>query len=96
VPLLVVLGLGLVYSRFADNPHAAGALRGMGAVAAGLITATGLKLMTALKNNPLGIPLASALGIATFAAIAWLRLPLVWVLLGLGGFACVLVYRRLG
>src|SRR4051812_33781564 len=56
-PLLVVLGLALVYAQFADNPQVAGALRGMGAVAAGLITATGLKLMSAVRNHPLGIAL---------------------------------------
>jgi chromate transporter len=55
VPLLVVLALALVYAQFAGNPHVAGALRGMGAVAAGLITATGLKLMGALKKHPLGV-----------------------------------------
>src|SRR5687768_9811841 len=32
VPLLVVLALALVYAQVADNPHVAGALRGMGAV----------------------------------------------------------------
>ncbi|MDO8370827.1 MAG: chromate transporter, partial [Polaromonas sp.] len=50
VPLLVVLLLALVYAQFAGNPGVAGALRGMGAVAAGLIAATGLKLMGALKT----------------------------------------------
>ena len=94
-PLLVVLALALVYAQFADNPQVAGALRGMGAVAAGLITATGLKLMTALKRNPLGVPLCIAFGIATFAGIALLRWPLVYVLLGLGGLACVLTYIRM-
>ncbi len=44
-PLAVVLGLALLHARFADSPQLAGALRGMGAVAAGLIIATGLKLM---------------------------------------------------
>ena len=39
VPLLVVLCLALVYAKFADNAQVAGALRGMGAVAAGLIAA---------------------------------------------------------
>jgi chromate transporter len=34
-PLLVVLALALVYAEFAGNPQVAGALRGMGAVAAG-------------------------------------------------------------
>ena len=94
-PLMVVLALAIVYSQFANNPQAAGALRGMGGVAAGLITATGLKLVPALKKNPLGMPLACVLGALTFVAIAWLRLPLAWVLIGLGGIACVLVYRKL-
>lgn len=95
VPLLVVLALALVYAHFADNPQVAGALRGMGAVAAGLITATGLKLFGALRRHPLGVPLCIALGITTFVAIALLRWPLVWVLLGLGGLACVLTWRKL-
>ena len=56
-PLLVVLALALVYAQFAANPNVAGALRGMGAVAAGLITATGLKLLPALRRNVMGLPL---------------------------------------
>ena len=95
-PLLLVLVLALVYARFADVPEVAGALRGMGAVAAGLVTATGLKLFAALGKNPLGMTVCTALGLATFACIALLRLPLAWVLLGLGGLACGLAWRRLG
>jgi len=95
-PLVVVLGLALVYAQFANVPEVAGALRGMGAVAAGLVTATGLKLFGALKKNVLGLPWCIALGVASFAAIAVLRLPLAWVLLALGGLACVLAWRRLG
>jgi chromate transporter len=96
VPLLLVLVLAVVYAQVADNPQVASALRGMGAVAAGLITATGLKLGGALKKHPLGLPISLAFGAATFAAIALLRWPLVYVLLGLGGIACVLTYRRVG
>ena len=95
VPLLVVLGLALVYAQFADNPQVAGALRGMGAVAAGLITATGLKLMSALQKHPLGLALCALLGALAFVAIALSKLPLAWVLFGLGGVACVLTYRKL-
>lgn len=94
-PLLVVLLLALVYAQFADNPHVAGALRGMGAVAAGLVTATGIKLASALQKNVLGLPLASAIGVLTFLCIVGFKLPLAWVLLGVGGIACVLAYRRL-
>jgi len=96
LPLVLVLMLALAYSQMAGHPAVAGALRGMGAVAAGLILATGLKLIPALKANPLGPVLCAALGAACFAAIAWLRWPLLPVLLGLGGLACWLAYRRLG
>jgi chromate transporter len=95
-PLFVVLALGMVYSEFAGNPHVAGALRGMGAVAAGLITATGLKLASALRTHPLGLPLCLAIALACFASVALLRLPLVYVLVVLGGLACAMTYRRLG
>jgi chromate transporter len=91
----VVLALALVYAQFAADPQVAGALRGMGAVAAGLITATGLKLIPALKKNVLGLPLCGALGVASFVAIAWFKLPLAWVLIGLGGIGCLTAYRRL-
>jgi chromate transporter len=93
-PLLLVLGIALVYAQFADNPHVAGALRGMGAVAAGLITATGLKLIGAIKQHPLGVPLCVVFGIAAFVGIALLRWPLAWVLLSLGGLSCFLTWRK--
>jgi chromate transporter len=93
-PLLLVLGLALVYGHFADNPHVASALRGMGAVSAGLITATGLKLASALKRHPLGVPLCVLFGAGAFVGIALLRWPLAWVLLGLGGLSCFLTWRK--
>lgn len=95
-PLLIVLAIALLYAQYASHPGVAGALRGMGAVAAGLIVATGLKLLPALKKNVLGRHASTALGLTCFGAIAVLRWPLAWVLLGLGPLACVLAYRRLG
>lgn len=95
-PLAVVLVLAVLHANYADNPQLAGALRGMGAVAAGLITATGLKLFPALRRNPLGMAVCIGFGIACFTGIALLRLPLAWVLLGLGGAACLLTWHKLG
>jgi len=95
VPLVVVLLLTLVYAQYAAHPGLAGALRGMGAVAAGLITAAGLRLLSTLKTNPLGVPVCIAFCSASFAAIAIFRLPLLYVLPVLGGVACVLAYRRI-
>jgi len=94
-PLVIVLLLALVYAQFAGNPGVAGALRGMGAVAAGLIAATGLKLFGALLKNVLGLRLCIAFGVVCFVAIALLRWPLAYVLLGLGGSACLLAWHKL-
>lgn len=95
LPLVLVLILAVLYAQFAGHPGVAGALRGMGAVAAGLIAATGLKLFGALQKNVLGMRLCVGLGVLCFAAIALLRIPLAYVLLSLGLTACVLAYRRL-
>lgn len=95
IPMAMVLLLALVYAEFAGHPGVAGALRGMGAAAAGLIVATGLKLLGALRVNPLGIPLCAALGGSCFVAVGLLRWPLIYVLLIIGTVACILTYRKL-
>jgi len=95
VPLLVVLLLALLYARYAQHPAVAGALRGMGAVAAGLIIAVGLRLFSTLRGNVLGLGRCVALGGLCFVAVALLRWPLAYVLLGLGTLASGLAYRRL-
>ena len=94
-PLCIVLALALVYAQFAGHPGVQGALRGMAAVAAGLIAATGFKLFGALQKNALGLPLCVALGVLCFVAVALLRWPLAYVLLGLGSVACGLAYKKL-
>jgi len=94
-PWCVVMVLAVGYAHYAQHPVVAGALRGMGAVAAGLILSTGLKLVPALRRNVLGAPAAMVLAVLTFAGIALLRVPLFWMLAGLGGLACVTAWRRL-
>ncbi len=94
-PLVVVLAVAALFGGIADTAAAQGALRGMGAVAAGLITATGIKLIGALKNNVMGLAVCWGFAVLSFVAIALLRLPLVWVLLGVGGLACIWAYRKL-
>lgn len=94
-PTLVILVLAVLYAQFSQYPQVAGALRGMGAVAAGLIGATGLKLVAALRRHPLGFELCLGLAALVFAAIAFLRVPLGWVLLVIGGGACALTFRKL-
>jgi len=94
-PLVIVLVLAALYGSVAETAMAQNALRGMGAVAAALITATGIKLMGALDKNTMGMGLCIALAALTFVAIALLRWPLLWVLLCIGGGACLWAYRVL-
>ena len=95
VPLAVVLVLTALYDHYSAVPAIAGALRGMGAVSAGLIVGTALKLAAALRGNPMGVGACAALLGLTFGAIALLRWPLPWVLLALGSIACTFAWRRL-
>ncbi len=96
VPLVIVLALTALYAQFAHWPAVAGALKGMGAVAAGLIIGTALKLGGGLMHSALGRLPAAALAIAAFVLVALLRWPLVWVLLGLGVIATGWAWHQLG
>ena len=94
VPLLVVLSLAATYSRFAHEPLLAAALRGMGAIAAGLLLATAAKLMGSLNGNVLGLPLCLFVTGLAFVAIALLRWPLIAVLGVLGCAAVALAWYK--
>lgn len=94
-PLVIVLALTALYAQFAELPMVSGALRGMGAVAAGLVISTALKLMGTLQRNAMGLPISLALAALTFAATAWWRVPLVWVVVGLGSAAMAVAWARL-
>lgn len=95
LPLLIVLALAVGFAGVADSMPFQGALRGMGAVAAGMIAATGLKLLPSLKTNVLPRQWCWALAAITFITVALFRVRLIWVLLLLGGCAMLLAYRRL-
>mgnify|MGYP003473579296 FL=1 len=84
-PLVIVLVLATLYAQIASHPVAVGAIRGMGAVAAGLIFAMALKLAPTLKKNPLPLALCGAALLATWALVGLLRVPMAWLVLGLGG-----------
>lgn len=94
-PLLIVLALAAAFAGIAEHPMAQGALRGLAAVAAGLIAATGLKMLPALRGNAMGAPVCALVGLAGFLAVGVFRVPLAWVLLGLGGPAWAWAWYRL-
>jgi chromate transporter len=84
VPAIVVLGLAAAQRHFAGHPAVDGAIRGISSVSAGLIAGTALKLATGLRGSALGLPASLALGLAAFALVALLHLPLAWTLLAVG------------
>lgn len=94
--LVVAALLGHARTLWPDSQGAIrGALLGIAAVAAGQIIGTVLRLAAPLRQHVLG-PTAS-LGLATlaFGLMVGLGWPLLWVLLGLGGAACVVCYAQL-
>ncbi|HEX2540531.1 MAG TPA: chromate transporter [Caldimonas sp.] len=94
VPTVIVLALTAAYAEFSRIAVVSGALRGMGAVAAGLILATAIKLAATLGTNRLGLPLAVAFVAATFVLVGVLRWPLAWVTPSLGIVAVAIAWRR--
>ena len=93
-PTAIVLLLAVAASQWSQVPQVAGALRGMGIVAAGLELSTALKLAPGLGRGVLGWPRALVFVVLTVAAIGWLRWPLPAVVLGLGAAAVALAWRR--
>lgn len=94
-PLMLVLLLAAAAAHFRDLPWVTGALRGMGIVAGALVLATALKLLQPLRKSAMGLPLALLVLLLATLAIAWLRWPLVYVVLGLGLPAWAAAWLRL-
>jgi len=78
-PLLIVLALAVLYERFGAQPQIQGALRGIAAVGAGLLVATGLRMARALRYQAALLPITAAI----FLMLIWLRWPMLPVMLGL-------------
>lgn len=83
LPLLFALLLVGSVQALSSHPALAGALRGMGLVAAGLLLGSAWKLALPLRQSPLGLPRAGALAALAFILIGVVRLPLLPVLVGL-------------
>ncbi len=95
LPLVIVLVLASSYEQSRHLPLVSGALHGMGAVAAGLIAATALKLAPSLRSNPLGWVLCALLVVVTVLTVAIWRWPLWTVVLGCGGFGMAAAWYAL-
>jgi len=79
-PMAVVIAAGAVFARYAEVPWVRHGFAGLAAAASALVLATALKIAAPLRGRIDGILVA----LATLAAVAWLRLPLLPVLLVIG------------
>lgn len=72
-PTAVVVMLGEIYARFQSDPRVVHLFAGLAAAAAGQLVAMAVKLALPLRHKPVAI----AIGIVVFAAVAGFHLPLV-------------------
>ena len=79
VPWTVGFVLGAMLLSYAETTLLQGFLRGIAAAAAGLIIATGVRLLTPHRHRPVALAIAAL----AFSGLAVLRLPLLLVVLGL-------------
>ena len=93
--MVLLLALGTLFAHFADEAVVTGALRGMGAVAAGLMAGAGLKLLASLRQHVLGFAFVVLLAALAFTGVVVLHLALHLIVLGVGGLACLLTARAL-
>jgi chromate transporter len=81
-PVIIVIALGVLYSRYGGLETVRNALVGLGASASGLIVATAARMAEPLlRSRPW---LAAPFILTAFAAVAILRFPLPYVLIALG------------
>jgi chromate transporter len=78
-PFVIVLVLGALYHRFGSLAPVQGALRGMSAVAAGLVLMTGTKLAQSQPRTVRGF----VFGVLALLAVGVFHFPLGWTLLTL-------------
>ncbi len=93
LPLLLVLFLASLAQAQLHHVFVQDALRGMGLAAAGLLLGTAWKLAQPLKHSPLGLERALGLAGAALILAGVLRLPLMLVVLVVGGVGMLMAAR---
>ncbi|QEM69004.1 chromate transporter [Geobacter sp. FeAm09] len=89
-PFGIIIALGALYGRFGELPAIQAMLRGIAAVAAGLILAMGVRMAADLRKRPLLLVFSAAI----LGAVVFLHWPLLAVMAGLAPFSMWLAARR--
>lgn len=88
-PTVIVVLLGLIYARYQTNLYVEHIFAGLAAAAAGLLLSTGIKMLAPLRGKWLQLAIVAA----SLIAIAWLRLPMLPVMLILAPVSILLFWR---
>lgn len=88
-PTAIVIGLGVVYDQFHDDPHVQHLFAGLAAAAAGLLVSMAIKIVLPLRRRPVAIAIAAL----CFVAIAILGLPLLPIMLVLSPISILATWR---
>jgi chromate transporter len=88
-PVACVIALGVIYDRYAQVPTVRHAFAGLAAAASAMVLANALRIAAPLRSRPVGL----AVAVATFLAIAVLRLPLTLVLVAMTTVSTLLTWR---
>lgn len=91
LPVALVLALGTLYAGVADVAQVQGAVRAIASGAAGLLIAVTTRLLWPQLRNPMVL----VIGALVVLAVAWFRVPLIWVILGFGPLSLGLTYLRM-
>jgi len=85
----VVVMLGVIYQHFQHDPNVRHLFAGLAAAAAGLLIQMAVKIALPLRKNLV----LAAVAVVCFVAIAFLRVPLLWVMLVMTPISVILTAR---
>lgn len=88
MPLLVLIGIAVVYDRIAGLPAVEVAIGAGAAAAAGLVIGAALKMARKLKFNAAAI----VVGLAAFVSVGMLHVPMAWAIAVLGPISIAIVW----
>ncbi len=94
-PLAIALMLATLYDHFATAAMVVGAVKGMSAVAAGLIAAVGLKLFASIRTSPVGKTVFTLAAIVSFVVVGVYGVALIWAIVWVGIPTVLWTYWRL-
>ena len=88
-PMVIIIGLGMLYARIGGNPSVQHAFAGLSAAASAMVIATALKIAAPLLTRPYALVIVAI----TFVAAAILRVPLLYVVLTCAPLSILLLDR---